>query len=88
MTRTRSLDCPTCQGMQLFRLLNREEKAAVRAERGERLPVDNLWRCTAEGCLTYYPHLRKTRGLLLPERFRLTAGETGGTEGGGGTAGA
>jgi hypothetical protein len=59
--------------MQEFRPLNDEEKAAVRAERGDRHQVDNLWRCTAKGCVSYYRHLNKSDRGLLPERFRKEA---------------
>lgn len=74
MATTRTLDCPNCRGMQEFRLLNGEEKAAIRAQKGDRHPVDNLWRCTAKGCLTYYRHLNKGDRDLLPERFREEEG--------------
>jgi hypothetical protein len=68
---TRTLHCPTCGGMEVFRPLNAEERAAVREERKDpRYYVDDLWRCTAKGCLTYYPHLRKRDRGLLPEKFR------------------
>ncbi|MEU0072368.1 hypothetical protein ABZ027_22890 [Streptomyces sp. NPDC006332] len=70
---TRTLDCPTCGTMQEFRGLTDEEKAAIRAEKGDRHPVDNLWRCTATGCLTYYRHLNKYDRGLLPEKFREEA---------------
>jgi len=69
--RTFRLSCPTCRTMQDFRPLNDEEKAAVRKDKGDdRYRVDNLWRCTAKGCLTYYRHLNKYDRGLLPERFR------------------
>lgn len=67
---TRKLACPTCGTMEEFRLLTDEERAAVREAKGERHRVDNLWRCTAKGCLSYYRHLNKHDGGLLPERFR------------------
>jgi len=66
---TRTLDCPTCRTMQEFRLLTDEEKAAIRADKGDRHHVDNLWRCTAKGCLTYYRHLNKGDRGRLPDRF-------------------
>ncbi|WP_458243781.1 hypothetical protein [Streptomyces sp. MAI_2237] len=68
--RTRTLACPTCGDMQPFRLLDEKEKAAIRAEKGDDHQVDNLWRCTAKGCLTYYRHLNKYDRGLLPESFR------------------
>ncbi|MFD4410054.1 hypothetical protein [Streptomyces sp. NPDC058475] len=68
--RTRTLDCPTCGTMQVFRLLTDEEKAAIRSEKGDRHQVDNLWRCTAKGCLSYYRHLNKSDSDRLPEKFR------------------
>jgi hypothetical protein len=68
--RTRTLACPTCGGMQEFRLLDAAERAAVRAERGDRHQVDNLWRCTATGCLTYYRHLNRRDRGRLPDTFR------------------
>ena len=56
--------------MQEFRKLHNDEKAAVREAKGVRFFVDDLWRCTAVGCLTYFPagHLREHD--LLPEKFR------------------
>ncbi|MET9392253.1 hypothetical protein ABZY20_17955 [Streptomyces sp. NPDC006624] len=67
---TRVLDCPNCGTMQVFRVLNRDEREAVRAERKDpRSYVDNLWRCTAPGCRTYYPQFHKGGHALLPERF-------------------
>lgn len=69
--RTFRLACPTCGGMQVFRPLNAEEKAAVRAEKGDpRHYVDWYWRCTVKGCLTYYRHLNMSDRGTLPERFR------------------
>ncbi|WP_406329987.1 hypothetical protein [Streptomyces sp. NBC_00203] len=68
--RTRSLDCPTCGTMQDFRLLTDKEKAAIRSKKGDRHQVDNLWRCTAKGCLSYYRHLNKGDRGVLPEEFR------------------
>ncbi|MFI8187473.1 hypothetical protein ACIF8T_01455 [Streptomyces sp. NPDC085946] len=68
--RTRTLSCPTCGTMQVFRPLDDEERAALRAEHGDRYYVDWYWRCTAQGCLSYYRHLRMSDGGLLPERFR------------------
>jgi hypothetical protein len=69
--RTFRLDCPTCGTMQDFRPVNDEEKAAIREERGDpRHYVDWYWRCTAKGCLSYYRHLKKSDGGLLPEKFR------------------
>ncbi|MGW3092313.1 hypothetical protein ACWDCC_02595 [Streptomyces sp. NPDC001102] len=66
---TRSRACPKCGGMQEFRKLDAGEKAAVREARGPRHFVDDLWRCTATGCRTYFRagHLHD-RGLL-PEKF-------------------
>ncbi|WSQ09247.1 hypothetical protein OG604_16520 [Streptomyces sp. NBC_01231] len=74
---TRTLDCPTCRSMQEFRLLNDEEKAAIRAEKGDGHHVDNLWRCTAKGCLTYYRHLKKSDRGRLPDRFGEEAAAAG-----------
>lgn len=68
--RTRTLDCPTCRTMQVFRFLDDAEKAAVREKEGPRFFVGNLWRCTAKGCLTYYAQFHKAGYGLLPERFR------------------
>ncbi|MGW2519210.1 hypothetical protein ACWC09_19780 [Streptomyces sp. NPDC001617] len=67
MTRTRA--CPNCGSMQEFRKLHDDEKAAVREAKGARHFVDDLWRCTAAGCRTYFRagHLHD-RGLL-PEKF-------------------
>ncbi|MFI6486400.1 hypothetical protein [Streptomyces sp. NPDC050564] len=62
--------CPTCGSRQDFRKLNDAEKAAVRAEKGERHFVNNLWRCTAKGCLWYQPYLHTRGGDRLPEKFR------------------
>ena len=62
--------CPTCRSRQDFRRLDDAEKAAVREEKGDRHYVHDLWRCTADRCLTYYPHLRKRDRGLLPEKFR------------------
>ena len=67
--RTFRLSCPTCGTMQDFRLVNDEEKAAIRADKGDRYQVDNLWRCMAKGCLTYYRHLNKYDRGSLPARF-------------------
>ncbi|MFI6008774.1 hypothetical protein ACIBAG_08065 [Streptomyces sp. NPDC051243] len=67
---TRVLDCPKCGTMQVFRELNKEERAAVRAEmKNPRYYVDNLWRCTAKGCRTYFPQFHKAGYGLLPEEF-------------------
>ncbi|MFH0518163.1 hypothetical protein ACHBTE_13395 [Streptomyces sp. M41] len=66
---TRTLDCPTCGTMQAFRLLDPAEKAAVREKEGPGFYVGNLWRCTAKGCLTYYPQFHKAGHGRLPERF-------------------
>ena len=66
--------CRTCGTMQDFRKLNEEERAAVRAEKKDpRHYVDNLWRCTAQGCLWYQPYLHTNGGGLLPERFKEEA---------------
>ncbi|MGW6472305.1 hypothetical protein [Streptomyces nigra] len=67
--RTRRLDCPTCGTMQVFRFLEKDEKAWVREKEGPNFYVDNLWRCTAKGCLTYYPHMNKGGYGRLPEKF-------------------
>ncbi|MDT7842310.1 hypothetical protein [Streptomyces justiciae] len=61
--------CPTCRSRQDFRKLNDDEKAWVRAE-GSRSYVDNLWRCTAVGCLTYFRIGRINDRGLLPEKFK------------------
>ncbi|MBC9724470.1 hypothetical protein [Streptomyces sp. TRM68367] len=68
--------CPTCRAWHDFRKLDAEEKAAVREERGERHYVDDLWRCTAPGCLWYQPYLNKAGGRL-PERFREKPADAG-----------
>ncbi|MGV9454813.1 hypothetical protein [Streptomyces sp. NPDC003635] len=68
--RTRTLDCPTCGSMQAFRFLDDREKAALRKREGPQLFLDNLWRCTAAGCLTYYPQFNKAGYGRLPEEFR------------------
>ncbi|GAA4801263.1 hypothetical protein [Streptomyces ziwulingensis] len=65
--------CRTCRTMQDFVKLTEEERAAVRAERGRRHYVHDLWRCTAEGCAWYQPYLHTDGGGLLPERFRRQA---------------
>ncbi|MEU5316473.1 hypothetical protein AB0G67_07070 [Streptomyces sp. NPDC021056] len=67
---TRKLACPTCGTMEDFRLLTEAEKTAVREDKGAGYRVDNLWRCTAEGCLSYYRHLNKNDGGRLPDKFR------------------
>ncbi|GHG93249.1 hypothetical protein [Streptomyces lanatus] len=66
---TRSRACPTCGTMQEFRKLDDDEKAAVRAKRGESHYVDDLWRCTAAGCLTYFRAGRLSDRDRLPESF-------------------
>ncbi|MDN0196854.1 hypothetical protein [Streptomyces sp. S.PNR 29] len=65
--------CPTCRAWHGFRKLNAEEKAAVRAAKGDRHYVDDLWRCSAEGCLWYQPYFHTRGGDVLPERFREEA---------------
>ncbi|KUO22027.1 hypothetical protein [Streptomyces dysideae] len=64
-------ECLTCRSRQKFQKLNSDEKAAVRAEKGDRYYVDNLWRCTAVGCRWYQPYLHRGGGGLLPEEFRI-----------------
>ncbi|MCD9872326.1 hypothetical protein [Streptomyces guryensis] len=66
----RDRECPTCGSMQEFRRLHDDEKAAVRERKGARYFVDDLWRCTAVGCLTYFPAGRRHEHGLLPEKFR------------------
>jgi hypothetical protein len=56
--------------MQEFRKLHDDERAAVREKKGDRYFVDDLWRCTAASCLTYYPAGRLGDHDVLPERFR------------------
>ncbi|MEV0633612.1 hypothetical protein AB0I77_01255 [Streptomyces sp. NPDC050619] len=65
--------CPTCGTWQEFQKLNDAEKAAVRAVKGDRHYVHDLWRCTADGCLWYQPWHHTRGGDLLPERFRKEA---------------
>ena len=67
---TKSRACPTCGGMQDFRPLNAAEKAAVRAEKGERHYVHDYWRCTVAGCLWYQRYDKRSDGGFLPETFR------------------
>ncbi|MFG2552849.1 hypothetical protein [Streptomyces sp. NPDC048581] len=66
----RSRACPNCGTMQEFQKLDGAEKAAVREKKGARHYVDDLWRCTAVGCLTYFPAGRLRDHDLLPEKFR------------------
>ncbi|MFF4354296.1 hypothetical protein [Streptomyces sp. NPDC001530] len=70
-------ECPTCRSRQNFRKLNAQEKVAVRAEKGDRHFVDNLWRCTAKGCLWYQPYLHTRGGDCLPEKFREPEPDSG-----------
>jgi hypothetical protein len=65
--------CPTCRGGQEFRRLDEAEKAAVRADRGERHFVDHYWRCTAPGCRWYQRWSSRADGGLLPEELRMRA---------------
>lgn len=66
----RSRACPTCGTMQEFRKLDDKERAAVRAAKGDRHFVNDLWRCTAVGCLTYFRAGNLGDRDLLPETFR------------------
>ena len=74
----RDRECPTCGSMEKFRLLNAEEKAAVREDKGARFFVGNLWRCPAVGCRTYFPAGRRHEHGLLPEKFRMEKEEAAG----------
>ncbi|WP_405872722.1 MULTISPECIES: hypothetical protein [unclassified Streptomyces] len=62
--------CPTCRSRQDFRQLNDAEKGAVREEKGDRHYVHDLWRCTADRCLTYFRYGNMSDRGLLPEKFR------------------
>jgi hypothetical protein len=75
MTRVRW--CPTCRKNQEFRKLREDEKAAVREKKGGRHFVNDLWRCTATGCVTYFRAGHLSDHDALPEKFRAetTAGE-------------
>jgi hypothetical protein len=65
----RDRECPTCGSMQKFRQLDDAEKAAVREKNGARYFVNDLWRCTAVGCRTFFPAGRRHEHDLLPEKF-------------------
>lgn len=72
----KSKACPTCGGMQDFRPLNDEERAAVREQKKINY-VHDYWRCTAAGCLSFQRYDKKSDNGLLPEKFREPKPEPG-----------
>ncbi|EGX59319.1 hypothetical protein SZN_13502 [Streptomyces zinciresistens K42] len=76
--RTRTPRCPKCRTVETFRLLGRQEGAAVREEEGPGACPDDPRRCTGKGCRTYYPRFHEAGHGLLPERSgeeKAAAGE-------------